>query len=137
MNMNLQDKAGIQFEPFTFEIEKGKIKEFALAIGDPNSFYQTGEALPPTFATAIEMWGGTDFIELAEKLELQIPKVLHGEQEYDYIGKIHVGDRVTGVTRVTKAISKANMDLIKLETHFKNEAGELVLISRNTVIERH
>ncbi|MCM3766195.1 MaoC family dehydratase N-terminal domain-containing protein [Neobacillus niacini] len=135
--MSLRDKVGIHFEPFTFEIEKGKIKEFAMAIGDANPCYQAGEALPPTFATVIEMWGGTDFIELAEKLELELPKVLHGEQEYEYLGKIKVGERVTGVTSVTNAISKENMDLIKLETHYKNEAGELVLISRNTVIERH
>jgi hypothetical protein len=137
MNMCMQDKVGIQFTPSTFEIEKGKVKEFAMAIGDSNPYYQTGEVLPPTFATVIEMWGGTDYLELAEKLELEISKVLHGEQEYEYFGKIKVGDRVAGLTRVSSVISKASMDLIKLETHYKNERGELVLISRSTVIERH
>jgi hypothetical protein len=56
--MSLQDKVGMQFELFTFEIERGKIKEFALAVGDSNPQLQTGEALPPTFATVMEMWGG-------------------------------------------------------------------------------
>ncbi len=62
--MNLEEKVGMEFGPFTFEIEKGKIKEFAMAIGDPNPLYQTGDALPPTFGTVIELWGGLDFFEL-------------------------------------------------------------------------
>jgi hypothetical protein len=136
-NMSVQDKVGMQFKPFTFEIEIGKIKEFALAIGDTNPRYEIGEALPPTFATVIEMWGGTDFFQLAERLELDLLNVLHGEQEYEYFGKVNAGDRVTVETRVTSAISKARINLIKLETQYKNTDEELVLISHNTVIERH
>lgn len=135
--MTLQSKVGMKFEPFTFKIEKGKIKEFALAIGDPNPYYQTGEAIPPTFATVMEMWAGSDFIEIIKKLELNILKVLHGEQEFVYLGKIKIGDKLTGETKVTGAEKKSKMDVYRLETTFKNESGEIVLISRNTVVERY
>lgn len=135
--MSLEDKVGMKFEPFTFEIEKGKIKEFALAIGDPNPLYETGEVLPPTFATVMDMWRGPDFFELTKRLELDITKVLHGEQEYEYLGKIKAGEKIKGMTTVTEVKRKSSMDIIKLETYYTNEANEIVLISRNTVIERH
>lgn len=135
--MNLAEKVGMEFGPFTFEIEKGKIKEFATAIGDPNPLYLTGDALPPTFGTVIELWGGLDFFELIKSLGLNIEKVLHGEQEYEYLEKIKPGEKLTCVTRVAEIKRKARMVLIKLETHYKNEEGKLVLISRNTILERN
>ncbi len=136
MKLSLQGKVGMELKTFTFEIEKGKIREFALAIGDNHPSYESGESLPPTFATVMEMWGGADFFEIIERLELDITNVLHGEQEYIYLGKIKVGDKVTGITKVKDVLNKKHLDIYKLETHFKNEAGETVLISKNTVIER-
>lgn len=134
--MVLDGKIGFEFCPFTFEIERGKVMELAMAIGDPNPLYQKGEALPPTFGTVIDMWGVPGFYDQVNKLELNIQKVLHGEQEFEYLGKINIGEKLTGVTKVLDVQKKANMDLIKLETKYKNEEGKVVLISRNTLIER-
>jgi hypothetical protein len=133
-----QDKVGFEFDSFhRFRIEPGKIKEFALAIGDPNPAYQTGEVIPPTFATAIEMWGGPDFFTIVDKLDLNLPKVLHGEQEYEYVGKIHAGDELSGSTKVISGWTKADMYFYRLETTFINSNTEQpVLIARSTVIER-
>lgn len=137
MSKRIEDKMGLEFEPYSFVVEKGKVKEFALAIGDPNPAYQTGDAIPPTFPTVIDMWGGTDFFKIIERLELDIAKVLHGEQEYEYLEKIHIGDEITGYGKVVDVYAKAGMHFFKIETKYVNQHGRTVLIGRSTVIERH
>ena len=39
-----KSKIGYSFPPFTIEVERGKIRELALAIGDDNPIYQSREA---------------------------------------------------------------------------------------------
>ncbi|BCJ86132.1 MaoC family dehydratase N-terminal domain-containing protein [Effusibacillus dendaii] len=151
MSRDFSGIIGKQFEPFTFAIERGKIREFAMAIGDGNPIYydrlraeQEGFAdspIPPTYATVIEMWGGTDFFEMTKALDINPLKVLHGEQEYEYLGDIYPGDQITGRTTVKNAVSKASgsggMNLFTLETEYTNQAGEKVLVARSVIIERH
>lgn len=143
---------GYKFEPFCFVVERGKIREFVLAIGDDNPVYSQSEAakaagfrdvtIPPTFPTVIDMWGGPDFFQLVKALELNLLKVLHGEQEYDYLRDIFPGDEITANMTVEDAISKSGgdrggMNLFTLKTEYSNLKGELVMIARSTIIERH
>ena len=41
---NVKDLIGIEFKPYSYEIEKGKIKELVTAIGDDNPIYTSIEA---------------------------------------------------------------------------------------------
>ncbi len=60
-------KIGQSFPPFTIEVERGKVRELALAIGDENPVYQSREAaqaagyadvpLSPTSPTVFQFWG--------------------------------------------------------------------------------
>ncbi|MGO0061528.1 MaoC family dehydratase N-terminal domain-containing protein [Brevibacillus fluminis] len=146
MERDITAKVGFRFAPFQFAIERGKIKEFALAIGDENPIYYSVEAaraagfrdvpIQPTFPTVIEMWAGADFDELIRVLELDPMKVLHGEQEYEYVQDIVAGDVITGQTEVTHAAVKRGMSLITLKTTFSNQAGEVVLHATSLIIER-
>ncbi|WP_243292451.1 MaoC family dehydratase N-terminal domain-containing protein [Bacillus sp. FJAT-47783] len=142
----LNQKVGFTFEPFTFSIERGKIKEFALAIGDPNPIYYDIKnakeegyrdiPVPPTFATCIEMWEGADFDTLIKALELNPLKVLHGEQTYEYLDCMYAGDVIQGKTSVVKVETKRNLKLVTLQTDYFNQHGKKVLIATSTVIER-
>ncbi|MGE5702251.1 MAG: MaoC family dehydratase N-terminal domain-containing protein, partial [Clostridia bacterium] len=126
MERDLAGKVGLSFPAFRFTIERGKIKEFALAIGDDNPLYYDVEAardagyrdvpIPPTFPTVIEMWAGADFDQLIKVLELNPLKVLHGEQEYEYMHDICAGDEIHGETSVISAVAKRGMSMITLET---------------------
>ncbi len=65
------NKIGYSFLPFTATVERAKIRELALAIGDTNPIYQSQQAaqtegyqdtpLPPTIATAFLFWANTHF----------------------------------------------------------------------------
>lgn len=142
--------AGKELPPHRITVERGKIREFALATGDDNPLYVDREAAvqagyrdviaPPTFGIALELWAGLDFEALCRALALDPVKVLHGEEGYEYCGELHPGDEVTLRTRVVAVTEKqgekgGGMWLLALETAFENAAGETVLKKRTTVVE--
>jgi acyl dehydratase len=133
--------------PVTMHIERGKIREFARAIKDDNPLYfdeahatraAGGILPPPTFLMTQAHWndrgpGGID-------LGMDLRRVLHGEQEFEYLRPIHPGDVLTAVTRCEKMFEKeggrgGTMSFAVLATEFKNQKGEVVAIGRSTVIE--
>lgn len=142
----MSNKTGKVFATFEFVIERGKIREFAQAIGDTNPIYFSEEAaqkegfqsipIPPTFPTVVDMWGGLDFEALIQVLELNPLQVLHGEQTYEYVKTIYAGDRLAAFPQVIRHVTKAGMDFITVETTYKREQ-KTVLVSRSTIIERH
>jgi hypothetical protein len=135
MSTALQEIVGMELEAFTFRVEPGKIKELALAIGDLKEEYLTGEKVMPTFPTVIDFWGNG--VSTSAVLGLNMKKVLHGEQEYEYIKEIKPGELITVKGVIEDAYTKAAMNFIIVKKEFYNEEGELVLISRSTTIERH
>ncbi|MGM7680744.1 FAS1-like dehydratase domain-containing protein [Cytobacillus sp. Hm23] len=147
MLKDISTKVGMKFDPYTFPVELGKVKEFVLAIGDNNPIYYSIEEarkqgyvkipVPPTFSTVIDMWGGADFDSLVNTLELDPLKVLHGEQSYEYVGMIYVGDVINAESRVVHATTKRNMNFITVETTYSNADKETVLIGKSVIIERH
>ena len=84
-----KSKLGMEFSPYTFEVEKGKIAEFAMAISQKedkdqvNPLYVNREAAqkagykdiiaPPTFQTCFPLWAGGGLMPL-----IQVP----GHQSY-------------------------------------------------------
>lgn len=135
MSTSLEEKVGLKLDSYIFRIEKGKIKELALAIGDLREEYLNGESVPPTFPTVIDFWGGGS--SSAELLNLNMKKVLHGEQQYEYFKEIKPDEEITVQGIIEKAYTKAAMNFFVIRKDFLNEQGETVLISRSTIIERH
>ncbi|MFC5587764.1 MaoC family dehydratase N-terminal domain-containing protein [Sporosarcina soli] len=128
-------RIGETFAPFAFTIEKGKVKELAAAIGDNHPSYETGEHMPPTIATVIDLWGGQ--VSYGQLLGLNLKKVLYGEQTYEYIKNIRVGDEITVTTAIVDVQSKKAMDIYKVKREYKNQYGELTMVGYTSIIERH
>ena len=154
-----KSKLGMEFEPYTFEVEKGKIAEFAMAIyqkEDKNQvhpIYVNLEAAqkagykdiiaPPTFQTCFPLWAGGGLMPVIQSLGINIFKLLHGEEEYNYLGAIHPGDIMTGRAKVVDMYDKEKkdkpgkfMEFTVIETEIRNQRGELVIKSRSTLVER-
>jgi hypothetical protein len=134
MTAKLPEKIGFEFEPYTFKIEEGKIRELALAIGDNREDYITGSKVPPTFATVIEFRLSQNPIQ--DQLGLPPDKILHGEQEYEYVGNMRPGDEISVRGFVQDAYTKANMNFYVVKREFTNQHSKLVLLSTTTIIER-
>src|SRR5689334_4519693 len=111
-----QSKIGQSFPPFNIVVERGKVRELALALGDDNPIYQSREAaqaagytdvpLYPTFPTVLTFWGNTQMMEHMGSLGIDVKRVLHGEEEFEYLAPIVPGDTLTGVMTLANATTK-------------------------------
>jgi acyl dehydratase len=132
---------GVWGPPSTMRIELGKIREFAKAVKDPNPAY-TDEAkaiAPPTFLMTIAHWIG-DLGATRTAVKLDYRRLLHGEQEFEYVKPIRPGDVLTFRSRTKDVFEKAgkrggSMLFVIGETEFTNQRGEVVAYMRNTAIE--
>jgi len=139
---------GKEYREYTFEIEKCKIRELARAIGDKSKiFYDEdaaredgfeGLAVPPTFSTLFAMAGGLESV--IKDLKIDMTKLLHGGQEYEYFKAIKPGDVVKGKTVIKDVIEKSGkagtMDFLVMETTYINQNEEPVLCDKCTLVVR-
>jgi acyl dehydratase len=140
---------GKEFPAFTWEVERGKIRELATAIGDDNPIYVDSEAAvkegyedvvaPPTFITAVNFWS-----EIGKRVNaaagINFSRVLHGGETYEYFKEIYPGDVLKGVTKIvsieTKPGKSGDMEIITRETLYTNQKDELVLKATTVAVER-
>jgi acyl dehydratase len=122
-------------------VELGKIREFAKAVKDPNPAYVDDESAvaPPTFLMTVAHWI-VDLSATRPGVRLDTKRLLHGEQEFEYLAPIRAGDVLTFRSRTKVVFEKAGkrggtMVFVVGETEFRNQRGEVVAFMRNTVIE--
>jgi len=133
-----------------FEVEAGKIEEFARSVRDDDPVYRDEavasergfENIPapltfervslfPRYRT-VEQYG----IDLGFREE----HTIHGEQEYEYERPLVAGDVLTGTTTLADVYERdgkrgGTMTFAVLETEYTDEDGEVVLTARSTAIE--
>ena len=122
-------------------VERGKIAEFAKAVKEDNPAFSSGDAppAPPTFLMTIAHWLG-NLGETRQGIKLDYRRLLHGEQEFEYVRPIRAGDVLTFRSRTKDVFQKegkrgGTMTFVLGETEFKNQRGEVVAYIRNTLIE--
>lgn len=129
-------------------VEAGKVREFARALKDDNVIYRDAEAAraagfsaipaPPTYTVvAAHFQEGESGIG---ELDLDLARVLHGEQEWTYHRTPVAGDVLHGETKVASVDTKpgrkgGEMTFIRLETAYKDQNGEAVVTEATTIIE--
>jgi acyl dehydratase len=151
-----KSKLGMEFPAYTFTVEKDKIAEFAVAVSQKenkeqiNPIYYDEEAakkagyqgipIPPTFPTNSFFWTGGGLMATIKTLGIDLNKLLHREEEYEYFGIIYAGDVITRKMKVVDMLKKGKRDRIVevtvLESELINQRGELVLKSRTRLMER-
>jgi acyl dehydratase len=144
---------GKEFPPFEFPIEKGKIKEFARALGDKNPLYTDEELAksmgfrsipaPPTFtASFLHHVPDENFLfNMMAEMGISIATSVHGESEFEYITPVCAGDVLTVRMKVRDIYQKegkrgGKMNFITVEATYTNQEGELVQKDRMLFIER-
>ncbi|HLZ58807.1 MAG TPA: MaoC family dehydratase N-terminal domain-containing protein [Ktedonosporobacter sp.] len=146
-----KSKIGHSFPPFTAEAERCKIRELALAIGDSNPIYHSREAaqeagyqdvpLFPTAPTMFGFWSNTSRGSELSKIGINVMRILHGEEEYEYLAPIYPGDTLTGVTTIVDGKTRqgsqgSSMDIVTMETRYTNQSNQPVLNARTTIVVR-
>ena len=144
-------RIGHSFPPFSVTIEQAKIRELALAIGDDNPTFRSQQAaqevgypdapLPPTMATEFLFWGNSHFGAQLTELGLDINRIMHREEEYEYLAPIQVGETLTGTMTVLDGANRRgpgniSIELVTLYIRYTNAQRQTVLIATTRLISR-
>jgi acyl dehydratase len=139
---------GKEFPPFVVTIERGRIKDFARAIGDLNPAYlddrvgaasEWGDVIaPPTFMTTFRAEGETG--ALLRELGTDISRVLHGEQEFELHRPVRPGETFVCRSRIVDIYEKTGrsgpMAFVVRETAVTDRAGEIAATIRHITVIR-
>ena len=143
ITQEMRDALGVESRPVTCEVEKGAIRRYADAIGDPNPIYRDEEAArnsryggiiaPPTFLRSMEADPGQD------PFESVYPEVLDGGSEWEYPGPpVRAGDRITVTVKSLDLQERTGklgpMLFVVREYRYVNQHGELAAVQRSTYI---
>jgi len=140
----LRSKVGVEWEPRIYEIEKGMIRRFARAVGDPNPLWQDEEyarashyggiIAPPTFILAI---GFEQFVEDVMALA-SFGTLLMGGTELECYQPVRLGDVITAVFKISNVRERqgkmGKMAFMTFDSTYKNQRQELVAKCRQMVI---
>ena len=139
---------GRRSAPHTAEVEKGRLRFFARAIGETDPVYTDEEAAraagypslpaPPTFAFCLEMEKPNPFEDL-EAMGIDLGKVLHAEQSFQYHAPICAGDSLTFETRVSDIYDKKGgaLEFVVQDCSVRNQTGTLVAELRRVIVVRN
>ncbi|MBI5900781.1 MAG: MaoC family dehydratase N-terminal domain-containing protein [Rhodocyclales bacterium] len=139
---------GHELPPAVLPIERTRLQFFAKAIGETDPVYTDVTAAreagypdlpaPPTFLFAVELDSGAIDL-LLERLEIPLPKLLHGEQGFSYHRPACVGDTVTVRSVIQDIYDKRDgaLEFVVKTSSATNQRGELVAELRTVLVCRH
>lgn len=126
-------------------VEWGKAREIALALFDratAEGFRPDpdvpGPRVMPIYTMVQSLWGSAlhDYTGLG----LDPDRLLDGEYEYEFLADVHIGDWLTGVSRLESrepahGRRAGAFERITIETTFTNQNEEPAVIMRRTVLQ--
>ncbi|MTD45875.1 hypothetical protein GKE82_16660 [Conexibacter sp. W3-3-2] len=120
---------GLEIDRFSFPVEAGKLREWAVAVGG-----QDVETVPLTFAAVASHH--RDQAAMVAALDLDIRRVVVGSVDWEYRAPVRVGDTLTGARVVTGVrTNDRGMTFITIETALRRADGEVAIVQTDTVIE--
>jgi acyl dehydratase len=134
--------------PILWDVEKGRIAFFAKVIGltDPihtdeaaaRAAGYRGIVAPPTFIFGAPGDSG-ETMKLIETLEIDLGKVLHGEQRFDYHAPVCAGDTLRFQSKVSDIYDKKGgaLEFVVNDTKVTNQLGEHVADLHSVIVVRH
>lgn len=130
--------------PFRFDVEYGKLQEFARAIATDDPAYRedASPVVPPTFLTSMFHWERNvpesnpwPLVAMSQK------RGVHAEQEYVFHGPPpRAGDRLTATSRIDEIWEKegrrgGKLVFVTMVTEFRDADGVLVAEAKMTAVE--
>ena len=140
---------GKEYPPYAVTVERGKIKEFARAIGDANPLYlddrvgaasEWGDVIaPPTFAITFrdEL---ADTGTLLRDLGTDVSRLLHAEQEFEIYQQLRPGETYLCRSQVVDQYETTGrsgpMAFVVRETTIADRTNEIVATMRGVTVVR-
>ena len=140
---------GRHFTPVTACVEPGRLRYFLNTLGEQNPVYRDEAAAraagysatpaPPTYLFCLELMDAERPFEFLTELNIDLARVLHGEQRFLYHAPVVVGDTLTFQSRVTDVTDKKGgaMTMVVVETAVTNQHGAHVADTARTIVVRN
>ena len=134
--------------PILWDVEKGRIAFFAKVVGLTDPIYTDegaakaagyrGIVAPPTFIFGAPGDSG-ETMKLIETLNIDLGKVLHGEQRFDYHAPVCAGDTLRFESKVSDIYDKKGgaLEFVVNDTKVTNQLGEHVADLHSVIVVRH
>jgi acyl dehydratase len=146
MPIQLNRVVGREYPPYAVTVERGRIKDFARAIGDLNPFYlddEVGRAsewgdviAPPTFSISFR----DESVDLLRDLGTDVSRLLHGEQEFEIFEPLRPGETYLCRSKVVDQYEKTGksgpMGFVVRETTITDRHNEVVAKMRGVTVVR-
>lgn len=141
-------ETGFVVDEVEFDVERGKVREFALATLAVDPVYTdqkvaADRGLPDVVATptyAVVTGHYRRQREWVANLGLDLARVVMGSSRWDYRRPLVAGDHMTATRRVLsdqeKRGSRGMLRILTLETEYQDLGGSVVLVQRDVVVER-
>jgi acyl dehydratase len=140
---------GREYPPYAVTVERGKIKEFARAIGDDDPLYlddRVGAAsawgdviAPPTFSITFRD-EAADTAAFLKELGTDISRILHGEQEFEIFRPLQPGQTYLCRAKIVDIYEKTGrsgpMAFVVRETTIADGSNEIVATMRGVTVVR-
>jgi N-terminal half of MaoC dehydratase len=138
-----KEMVGRQGPRFEMHVERGKIREFARATGSSSPEYLDAPdaVVPPTFLTTVVFWQPPEAADLYRAVDIDLRRLLHGEQEFLFTGAPPSAGTVLHAETVVEEIYEKEgrrggvMTFVVMRTDFTDANGTIVAQSRSTAIE--
>ncbi|MGF1671973.1 MAG: MaoC family dehydratase N-terminal domain-containing protein [Balneolaceae bacterium] len=140
-----RSRIGYKFVPFQVEVEKGRLRLFAKAVGETNPLYTDEDVAlqhgypslpaPLTYSFCL----GKDIPDPADTLhlfDLDFSEIVHGEQEFEFFEVICAGDVLHGQKQVVDIYERKGgaLEFIVVRTDFSDPDGRPVCRTTQTII---
>ncbi len=131
------DKVGTTYPPYTYEVSREKIREYASALGESDPRYvSSGDdcVAPPTFAAAFTMTKGGEAIFSDPDLGAH-QTLVHGSQRYVYGDRpVRPGDTLTCTPRIADISVRGNNEMLTIEVDCRFAGDDVPAVRSEAVI---
>ncbi len=144
------DKAliGTEMPSHSTVVEANRLRFFAEATGQTDPIYieesaaqeagYHGLPMPPTMAFCFDMDVPNPF-EILDVLGVELGRLLHGEQHFEYLGDVCAGDTLTYRTTISDIYDKKDgaLEFIVTDTDVANQDGDCVVKMHRVYVIRN
>ena len=123
-----KDLVGKEYPPTTSEATLEAMQNYARAYNDDNPAFfdrtRAGGIVAPPMYAVVMLWSSIMGAVGDPDLKVDVIRLLHGEQDMEFLQPIRPGDKITATAKVASIETKASGETLIIELNATNQAGE-------------
>jgi hypothetical protein len=127
LNASLEGKT---YPAVRVTIDEEGVRAFARAVD------QRGPGVPPTILTVPELEAGLNNVVSDPELGVDLARVLHGEQAYEWLRPVTRGEALVTQASIESIRGRGALQFLTLRTEVRDERGDRVALARSTLLIR-